>query len=54
MAHINIQAQMVELIRSVLVVWLPRSQLARDLLGRLPNMNPQVRAPCARALCACR
>ena len=39
---ITIQTEVLHVIRQLLVTWLPRSQLIRDLLMQLPHVNPQM------------
>jgi hypothetical protein len=39
---ITIQTEVLNVIRQLLVTWLPRSQLIRDLLLQLPHVNPQM------------
>jgi hypothetical protein len=39
---INIQTEVLQLQRQILVAWLPRSELIRGVLLQLPHVTPQV------------
>lgn len=41
-SSINIQADVLQLLRGILVTWLPRSELIRGVLLQLPHVTPQV------------
>jgi hypothetical protein len=41
-SHITIQAEVLGVIRQLLVAWLPRSAAVRDILLSLPHVTPQV------------
>jgi hypothetical protein len=42
-SSITIQADVLQLLRQILVTWLPRSELIKGVLLHLPHVNPQVR-----------
>lgn len=43
-SSITIQPEVLHLLRSLLVTWLPRSELIRSVMTSLPHVTPQVRA----------
>lgn len=48
-AAVNVQADVVGLLRAVLLAWLHRSAAARQMMLSLPNVSEQVRAPVRHA-----